>query len=276
MNCKQAKQIEIIKFLANNGIRPEKENKRIALYKSPLRNDKNPSFMVDKRRNLYYDYGTGEGGSIIDLGTCFYNCGVSELLIKLENLPIVNQLQVKSYKEDNIRLLRIQELSNKHLINYSLKRCLNLSVLKRYCKEVYFQTHGKTLYAIGFKNRVNGWEIRNKFFKGAISPKDISLIKNGMNVISVFEGFIDFLSYIQLKRPGFKDSDYLILNSNTQIKKSYSILENYKWVNLFLDNDESGRKTSKEFQKRLIQPVTDYSFIYKHHTDINDFLINQT
>jgi hypothetical protein len=38
---------------------------------------------------------------------------------------------------------------------------------------------GRNYFAIGFPNRSGGYEIRNAYFKGCISPKDISVISKG-------------------------------------------------------------------------------------------------
>ena len=67
MNCQQAKDIDLVEFLKQRGYYPVKENNSKAFFKSPLREDKKASFMIEKKNNLFYDYGTGEGGSIIDL-----------------------------------------------------------------------------------------------------------------------------------------------------------------------------------------------------------------
>ncbi len=48
---------------------------------------------------------------------------------------------------------------------------------------------------MGFKNNFGGFELRNKYFKGSSSPKEITLISNNSpDRLNVFEGFMDFLS----------------------------------------------------------------------------------
>lgn len=48
------------------GIEPAKRYNGYALYHAPYREVFNASMKVDFRENLWHDYGTGQGGSIID------------------------------------------------------------------------------------------------------------------------------------------------------------------------------------------------------------------
>lgn len=40
------------------------------MYRSPLRADSNASFSVSLDKNLWYDFGTSQGGNVIDLQSC--------------------------------------------------------------------------------------------------------------------------------------------------------------------------------------------------------------
>ena len=61
------KRLPIRTYLAERGLYPTKDNPRYGLYLSPLRKEHTPSFKVDYMQNLWYDFGLGTGGSIIDL-----------------------------------------------------------------------------------------------------------------------------------------------------------------------------------------------------------------
>ena len=77
MNSKQAKQIPIEHFLNKLNHKPVKSSGDDLWYKSPLHEDNTPSFKVNKILNSWYDFGIGEGGSIIDLVCTMYNDDVS-------------------------------------------------------------------------------------------------------------------------------------------------------------------------------------------------------
>ena len=56
--------------------------------------------------------------------------------------------------------------------------------------------------AIGFPNVAGGYEVRNSFFKGCIAPKDITHIRQQgeqREKCLVFEGFMDYLSFLTLR-----------------------------------------------------------------------------
>ena len=58
---------------------------------------------------------------------------------------------------------------------------------------------GKPYFAIGFPNVAGGYEVRNRFFKGCIAPKDISHIRQqgeSREKCLVFEGMMDYLSFL--------------------------------------------------------------------------------
>lgn len=77
----------------------------------------------------------------------------------------------------------------------------------------------ETVFRYRFQNLSGGYELRNRLFKGSLSPKDISLINNGSDTCNLFEGFIDYLSWMVLGL-GCGD-DYLVLNSVALLERSY-------------------------------------------------------
>lgn len=74
MTYKEANNISIKDYLNSLGIQPAKEKGSYGMYRSPLREDNTPSFKVDYNANLWCDYGTGEGGTLIDLVMKQHQC----------------------------------------------------------------------------------------------------------------------------------------------------------------------------------------------------------
>ena len=64
--------ISIVEIMAHYGKRLG--HTRSGLYYSPFREESNPSFHIDEKKNTWYDYGTGEGGSLFDFVCKFANC----------------------------------------------------------------------------------------------------------------------------------------------------------------------------------------------------------
>lgn len=81
MNLNQIKNIKITDYLYSKGIQPTKIKGIDYWYISPYREERRPSFKVNDDLNVWYDYGTGEGGNIIDLIMRMYNLNsVTEVL----------------------------------------------------------------------------------------------------------------------------------------------------------------------------------------------------
>ena len=114
-------------------------------------------------------------------------------------------------------------------------------------------------------------ELRNRFFKGCIPPKDISLKCNGADVCAVFEGFMDYLSAMQL---GIIASDWLVLNSVSNMKKALKALGGYRRIECFLDNDDAGRKALERLRAYFGDKVVDRSSLYADHKDLNEYLLS--
>ena len=107
----------------------------------------------------------------------------------------------------------------------------------------------KPYFAIGFPNMAGGYEVRNRYFKGCVAPKDITHIRQqgGQRCMCyLFEGFMDYLSFLTIRvennpqHPRLDTQDYIILNSVSNLAKAESILETYTQVGCFLDNDTAG------------------------------------
>ena len=275
MNCNEAKRIDIISFLAKNGINPDYNQGVNYWYKSPFRNEKNPSFKVNSFKNLWFDFGIGEGGDIIKLTSMLFKVDSSNALKILSNNHYSNHRKVLNSADSKVLITNVKEISNIQLINYLESRKLKLQLAKEYCKEVSFILNEKNFYAIGFQNDSKGYELRCKYFKGSCSPKDVTLIKNNADKLLLFEGFIDFLSWFSCKLFFTGKHDYLILNTLSFLNKSKVLMKEYNEVILFLDNDEAGNKATAELIGAGLSKCIDMSKGYSEFKDLNDSLVKR-
>ncbi|KAA6328645.1 DNA primase [termite gut metagenome] len=76
--------ISIRSYLTEMNIHPVKNYGYYGMYYSPLREDRNTSFKVDYTKNLWRDFGTNEGGTLIDLVMHMEHCSFHEAASKLE------------------------------------------------------------------------------------------------------------------------------------------------------------------------------------------------
>ena len=284
-------------------------------YHSMIREgDNNPSFKVDVQLNTWYDYGAlslfddQKFRRLPDLVMHHKKVTFSEVLRILEykNLGNTNLFETFSppkksapfadakeglAKQKNkkvtgggFEIVKTTSLSNPHLIEYLQERGINIDIAKQYVKEIYFKTRLKraNLFAVGFPSG-EGFdcriEKRDFSFKGFIGDdKDIACINmdEGTDNIAVFEGWVDFLSFLTHKNiTDFKHSAIIMFSAN-QRKIALERIRQEKPENvfLFLDHDEAGRDCTDFFKIGLGQgiKVIDRSSVYDGYNDYNDFL----
>lgn len=275
MTLEDIKKISIREYLGQIGISPAKENVRYGMYHSPFREDRDASMKVDYNQNLWIDYGTGEGGSILDLASRIEKCSIGEAIKKLndKSFSFHGNNFVPAQQEPVIKIEKIQPLANPALLDYLKERGINLNIAQVHCSEIYYHVGDNPYFAIGFRNDTGGWELRNRYFKGSTTPKNITTINNGSDTVMVFEGFIDFLSYLSLKQNASPAIDTTILNSVTNLAKAIPFLQFHRTVHAFLDNDEGGRKSLASLRESLTSfEVVDHSAFYRNHKDLNEYL----
>ena len=265
------------------GCKPVKQYGVNLMYLSPLRTEKHASFKVNTEINQWYDFGIGRGGNIITLAELLYNSSdVSYLIHQIErNAPSSVSGSLPTVKpttpQNSFEHLQVLPITHPALIKYLEERCIDIEMARTVCKELHFDTRGKHYFGIGFPNIAGGYEIRNPFFKGCIAPKDIShfYAEEPKKICFVFEGFIDFLSFMTLRRKendGLKRQDYLVLNSVSNIQKALERLSQYDSVQCFLDNDNAGRNAYLQLSKELENSVVDASTLYNGYKDLNEYL----
>jgi hypothetical protein len=159
------------------------------------------------------------------------------------------------------------------LLTYLNERSINIDIARLHCKEVHYCVNGKPYFAVGFRNDNGGYELRNRYFKGCTS-KDITTIKAGNNTAQLFEGFMDYLSFLTMKNWQQSKADVIILNSLTNLAKAKNSLTGYGSIAIFLDNDEAGKRAVQEL-KSYYPNVTDQSEFYAKHKDPNEYLCSK-
>ena len=183
--------------------------------------------------------------------------------------------------EPSFQHLEVGELTHPALLHYLQERGINTDLARSECKELHFIHNGKPYFAIGFPNVAGGYEVRNRFFKGCIAPKDISHIRlqgEPREKCLVFEGMMDYLSFLTLRVkncptiPNLDGQDYIILNSVANVSKAIDVLHRYGRIHCLLDNDEAGRNAYLELAREFSGRIRDFSDNYNGHKDLNDYL----
>lgn len=291
MTIQEAKQIRLADYLQSLGHSPIKQQGKSLWYKSPFREETEASFKVNTELNQWYDFGIGKGGNIIALAEELYctdnvpyllEC-ISKQTPHIRTTPVSFSFGRQSVQEPMYRHLQVRELSSPALLSYLQERGINIELAKRECKELHFEYKGRSYFAIGFPNMAGGYEVRNRHFKGCVAPKDISHIRQQgeqPNVCYLFEGFMDYLSFLTLRVnsnpqfPRLTEQDYMVLNSVSNLARAENILETYARIGSFLDNDTAGQTAFKTLQARFGERLQDMSQHYQGYKDLNDYLCN--
>ena len=277
MNIDDIKQISLVDFLHHLGYDPTGRDSKGLWFYAPYRSERKPSFHVNPRKGVWFDFGTGNGGDIFTLAgemsgeTDFIR--QAEYITEKMNMPVERPYKPEPFiEEPTFENMIISRLESPVLLRYLADRGIPREIAQRYCVQADYTLHGKRYYAIGFENNAHGYELRSSFFKGSYPPKNITRISNGYPRCNVFEGSIDFLS---AERLGFNDgTDTIVLNSVANLQKAIVPLADYDLIMCYLDNDNAGRAALARLQREFGDKVMDKSVLYPNHKDLNDYLMS--
>ncbi|MFO0942316.1 MAG: CHC2 zinc finger domain-containing protein [Pirellulales bacterium] len=281
MNIKQAKQIPLETFLERLGYKPSRKSGAQIWYISPLRAEGTPSFKINQQRNLWYDFGLGEGGDIIDLVQQMERTkGTSETLARIAAivgnapLPARRQSDSKQVEELNsLKLLHAGPIQSRQLFAYLRNRGIDPKQVSSVVQEVAYRCGEREHVAIGFANVMGGFELRSPSFKGTLGAKDISILGQNSYRVAVYEGFFDLLSAIMMQG-GMPEATIIVLNSVALRSKAVEAILylNPEVVEVYRDHDSAGEHLFGYLQAALPDSkVVDCSALYVGYKDLNEW-----
>ena len=282
---KEIKSIPLASFLSRLGHKPTARKGTRLWYKSPLRQEHTPSFKVETALNCWYDFGLGRGGNIIDLAAELYQSNDLCYLMRciadsypVPSVPTVASSFAPRHSAPSMERFEVVSLEHRALVAYLQERGIPAHIAKANCKEAHYSFNGKPYFAVAFENVNNGWELRNRYFKGCRGRKDISYLPwardDPATECAVFEGFIDYLSSLALGI--ISGADAIILNSVVNVNKAVPYLNGYADINCYLDNDTAGRTSLAELTAIYGSTMIDRSILYSEFNDLNEFLVTQS
>jgi DNA primase len=291
--------ISIIEIMAHYGKRLD--HTRSGLYYSPFRDERTPSFHIDEAKNTWYDYGTSEGGSLFDFVCKLVNITRGEVYDWLASFR--SMVPESEYKAVIAPLLKRQpqtsrividsayhKFTRRKLIEYAQSRAVSREVLEKYCEEVMYHVDSapdRQFFAIGFKNNSGGYVLRSSISKRCSSSDITTLGPDGMLTLSassdkviVFEGFMDFLSWISHVKQDTPEHDCCILNSVANIGRALPWITSHSSIAAFMDNDKAGRDTLQKIIDNVPETagdvcVYDMAKLYEGYKDLNEKLSDE-
>jgi hypothetical protein len=297
MNIEQAKTIPLSVILDKINYKPAKKTRTEEWYLSPFRQERTPSFHLNTKKNIWFDFGESVGGDNLDF-VCHYlksvnvSHNISDALRWIRNMTgnvpsIATVATVDETPEDKKLILRgKKEIEHPGLVQYLQNRGIPLPVGKEYLKEVrvFNQNSRKTMFALGMRNEDAGYELRNPFFKGCLGSKSVTFIRGTRakpEGVNIFEGFMDFLSIVASQKGKKFEDDTIILNSLSCLKKASGYIQNYgyKVGYTWMDNDAAGQKANQAladyFKTQASMEFTPMNMMYEPHKDVNAWYMNK-
>ena len=281
---KEIKSIPLATFLSQLGHEPTMRKETRLWYRSPLRQERTPSFKVETTLNCWYDFGIARGGNIIDLATELYHSTDLHYLMSciadrcaVPSAQTVTSTSFQRHSAPGFQDISVVPLWSLALVAYLQERGIPAQIAVANCQQIHYSCHSKRYYAVAFSNQSGGFEIRNRYFKGCIAPKDMSIrrVRDGPSTeCAVFEGFIDYLSALTLGI--INGADAIILNSVSNVNKAIPVLKGYDTINCYLDNDTAGTTALAELTAIYGSTMIDRSTLYSGFNDLNEYLTHQS
>lgn len=297
MDIEEIKKIDITDLLNHLGYNPVRKKGSQWYYNSPFRDERTASFSVSTEKNIWKDFGDSRAGNIIDLAIALRgNCTLHSALMWLEEqykcfgtgISVDDNIRKKTFlnpkrpSESDIRDVHIEPLTHRALLSYLMSRSIPIDIGIKYCKEVHYTVFNKEYFGICFMNILGGMEIRNPYFKGCHGEKAPSVITlekdRKTEFCCVFEGFMDFLSYMTLKQRGndhivqSEACDCIVLNSTSIASKAVPFINVYGKAYCYLDNDDAGKAAFHCLKTKCSNKVFYVSTQFDKYKDLNEYI----
>lgn len=230
------------------------------------------------------------------------------------NAPVIDEARPQ-HGRCHHEVLAARDLLDGELLEYITKvRHIPLPLARRYCRQITYSTvfedgHKFNTTSFGFENLHGEYTVRNMSTKsnalryvemGALNVSVINADGSRPHIdpvegnrrpsaatiaptsgsVMVFEGFIDFLSFLawtsDRRREGVPEtSDVVVLNSVANVRQTLEYLASHGSVFTYLDNDNAGKKATAEIRDYLERNAKGVSFrdvspSYAGHNDVNE------
>lgn len=284
MNIKQAKQIALDDFLARLGCSPTRNSVTQSWYLSPIRTEDTASFKVNRSRNLWFDFGSGEGGDILDLMMKLESLSsIADALARIGDI-MGTQTSVEPQREPPhphidapAEAMTFGPMQSRWLFAYLRSRGINPNKALPYLKLATYDYRGTKQQALAFANDAGGYELRNPNYKRSYGKKAIRTVVRRSKSVLVFEGFFDFLTSLMVPAIDSRSS-VIVLNSVSLKDQAVAKIKELgvTRVELFCDHDRAGR----EFLDKLVAELPgieciDRSELYIGFKDLNEWHVAQ-
>lgn len=280
---------------------------RHGMCRSPFRDEDSPSFRIVRRNGVqvWADYGAPltlqdskagrkvHGGGVLDLVMELGGMGRSQAVDYLASMvpgryDDVCASSVKSERTSSFVVDSVSRVFTRtSLLDYACgQRCIPRNVLERWCSEVCVHLEGvkgRRTFMIGFPNDRGGWILRGRgagrLSKVSTSSYFTSISSRGQyrpdapesGRVFVFEGFMDFLSWMAWGGRDVPGYDVCVLNSVSNLAQAAGWIGSHREIGVCFDNDKAGRDALEAVGELCPDSfVKDCSQSYGAFNDLNE------
>lgn len=140
----------MVDYLASLGHHAKKIKGDDYWYLSPLREERTPSFKIKRNSNIWYDHGTGEGGTLIDFGMRFHKLDIKGFLELLasnyQKLSLSQKRRSQLQQESVIFLFSTTFIFSESMIRVESKTRINFCIYHCKARETCMSTAEGTRY----------------------------------------------------------------------------------------------------------------------------------
>ncbi len=278
-----ARAVNLASLIEHLGYKPRWYSSEKAMFKSPLREEENPSFSVSfyKGRWVWKDWGTGETGDSISFVMAYYGLSFPEAVRKLTGgsiTPPPRSASVK-YDADKIDFVRRLYADRMKLMSEKEARLIRGYFSERGVKYppemgavIYRSFREKKTYLgipIPHAGCIKGLECRELGgdSRKTIGHKTLWYLHRNSPTILVTESIMDCLAgEIVLGRQSAPPPSLLSLNGVGNVSRLAGVMEKLRpqRVLLALDSDLPGRE-AQEVAKKTIKPLCGEVVEINHH-----------
>ena len=291
------------------------EGQKEHIFFSPLRQDKNPSLYINETKNVFYDNGgVHVGGGIVAFINYVYQNDITDTkkaLAKLDTIypelkhpskqkgqfqsfskpdfytekpPLAGRYNKKEKKSATFEVVEVKALYSYPLKNYLKdERKIDLSISNYHIKEIVYKHIEKNIsfYGVGFPAG-DTWAIRRKGFKGFLNKgaNITTIMIDTSRKVLVFEGFMDFLTYLTREGVQQPKENVIVLNSSSFTRKAVEFIARMpvgvNKIYYYRHRDESGKESIDTMKQMTNISIVDMSeSIYPTFNDLNEWHIHE-
>lgn len=277
----KANEVALTDIFDDRGIKCQRTTGKYKYYPAVWRGEKNASIAVDVSLNVWQDFGGSgfeKGGDPIRLIEVWDHKDAKAaaqylLAHHFKNRTETAQTELKFENETAQKYLGDYPIDNIQLDYLVNVRKIRPETAMKWTRKVFYLLGQKKVFAVGFRNDKGGWELRTNKYKVTMGEKWYTTIpgRNKRNNLIVFEGFIDYMSALDLHQADFFEADCVVLNSLSMTDKID--FSKYEKVWLALDNDQAGDEATRHLMG-LHKNMKDLRGDFSGYKDYNEKLQN--